>query len=174
MSLSPQVEVFCRAIVGGLSQSDAYRKAFPKSLKWKADSVHNKASAMMRVEQVKARISSLKARVEEKVCLDSAAIQEEIRRLAHSDIAGIMTDKGVVKMPHELDPVTRSAVASFKIDEYGRIEYKFWDKNAALEKAAKIKRLYQDENEQAKTSIQVNIIQLVGLAPLGEVIDANG
>jgi len=39
-------------------------------------------------------------------------------------------------------------VASFKIDEYGRIEYKFWDKNSALDKAAKILGLYELDNKQ--------------------------
>jgi hypothetical protein len=40
------------------------------------------------------------------------------------------------------------AIKSFKIDEYGRIEYQFWDKNAALEKAAKILGLFEKDNHQ--------------------------
>ncbi|HNL91236.1 MAG TPA: hypothetical protein PKH05_19300, partial [Nitrospira sp.] len=47
-----------------------------------------------------------------------------------------------------LDDATRAAVASFEIDATGRIKYRFWDKNAALEKAAKHLGLYKADNEQ--------------------------
>jgi len=39
-------------------------------------------------------------------------------------------------------------VASFKIDEYGRIEYKFWPKNAAIDMAMKHLGLFKEDNKQ--------------------------
>lgn len=69
----------------------------------------------------------------------------EIARLTYSDIGKIIGPEGKVLLPHELDADTRAAVASFKIDEYGRIEYKFWDKNSASDKAAKILDMYSPE-----------------------------
>lgn len=146
--LTPQQEAFAQNVARGLSLSDAYRAAYPAAKSWKDDSVHNKASALSRNRQVEARVSVLQAGAADRAEIEGAEILREIRRLAVSDIAGITDEKGRVKLPHELDPATRAAVASFKIDEFGRIEYKFWDKNAALEKAAKILGLYEKDNEQ--------------------------
>lgn len=59
--ITPQQEVFAQAVAGGKSQADAYRTAYPKSLKWKPDSVWNKASAMMAKAEVSARVEAIKA-----------------------------------------------------------------------------------------------------------------
>lgn len=146
----------------GHSQSEAYRQAYPSSLGWKPESVRQKASHLASLPHVAARIAQLQAGAAERAELDGAEIMKEIRRLAHSDIAGIMHLDGRVKLPHELDPATRAAVASFKIDEYGRIEYKFWDKNAALEKAAKIKGLYEVDNKQKRDALSDLLAGLAG------------
>ena len=161
--LSPGQERFAQLVGSGVNQSEAYRQAFPSSLKWKPESVRQKASRVAALAHVSARIAQLQAGAADRAELDGAEIMREIRRLAHSDIAGIMHDNGRVKLPHELDPATRAAVASFKIDEYGRIEYKFWDKNAALDKAAKIKGLYKEDNQQKPAT--VTRIELVGVRP---------
>jgi hypothetical protein len=65
--LTPQQEKFCQAIVSGLSQSDAYRKAYPKSLKWKTDSVNSKSSTLHADVRVKQRVAELRQPVVEKL-----------------------------------------------------------------------------------------------------------
>jgi phage terminase small subunit len=99
---------------------------------------------------------------------------QEAARLAFSDIGQIIGPTGKILLPHELDPETRAAIASFEIDEYGRIKYKFWDKNAALEKLFKNQNLYKDDNKgRGGPAVQVAIINLVPLQPAaGAVIDA--
>jgi phage terminase small subunit len=98
----------------------------------------------------------------------------ETARLAFSDIGRIIGKDGKVLLPHELDDDTRAAVSSFKIDEYGRIEYKFWDKNTASERLFKHQNLYKENNEGARPLTQVAVVSLVPLEPLqaGNVIDA--
>ena len=66
MSLSPQREKFAQGIADGLSQADAYRAAYPKSLNWKADTVYQSASRLMTDNKVSARISALHAELAEK------------------------------------------------------------------------------------------------------------
>lgn len=156
--LTSQQEAFAQAVASGLNQSDAYRKAYPKSKKWKDSAVWAQSSALTNNSKVSERVASLQAASAEIAVLDGAKIMEEYRRLAHSDIAGIMNPDGSVKLPHELDPVTRSAIASFKIDEYGRIEYKFWNKNAALTDAAKIKGLFREDNEQSRPVTKIVMV----------------
>ena len=146
--LTPQQEKFAQAIASGKSQADAYRAAYKVRPSTKAESIHEKASATAAMVKVQSRVRALQAQGAEIAGLDAAKIAAEIARVAHSDIAGIMHPDGRVKLPHELDPATRAAVASFKIDEYGRIEYKFWDKNTALTNGAKIVGLFKEDNKQ--------------------------
>lgn len=106
--------------------------------------------------------------------ITTARVLEETARLAFSDIGKIIGKDGKMLLPNELDEDTRAAVASFEIDEYGRIKYKFWDKNTANERLFKHQNLYKENNEGARPLIQVAIISLVPLQPLpgGRVIDA--
>ena len=171
--LTPQKEAFAQAVGSGqMTQSDAYRQAYPASKKWKDDSVHNKSSALMRDAQVKARVKQIQEVGAVKAGIVAGDILEELKRIALSDISGII-DKatGKVLLPHELDPATRAAVASFKIDEYGRIEYKFWDKNSAIDKAMKHKGLFEVDNKQ-KTDPLAEVLKGLGGNVAGVVKDA--
>ena len=161
--LTPQQEKFAQLVGSGMSQIDAYRTAYPKSAKWKDEALRVAGAKMSAIGNVSVRIKQIQADGAEIAGLNAAKIAAEIARVAHSDIAGIMHPDGRVKLPHELDPATRAAVASFKI-EYGRIEYKFWDKNTALTNGAKIVGLFKEDNAQ-KTPPLVCEIRLVGLAP---------
>lgn len=162
--LTPQQERFAQLIAAGaISASAAYRECYPRAKKWKDSAVHVAASELLAHAKVRGRVDEIQGQAAEKAGLDATKVLEEVRRVAHSDIAGIMTADGKVKLPHELDPVTRAAVASFKIDEYGRIEYKFWDKNTALEKAMKHLGLYEADNNQQPPV--VTKIELVGVRP---------
>lgn len=61
IALTFSQEKFAQGVVRGLTQSDAYREAYPSSLQWKDDSVHNKASALARDARVVARVALLRA-----------------------------------------------------------------------------------------------------------------
>ncbi len=177
--LTPQQEAFAQEVAKGKSLSDAYRASY-KAAKMKPEVVNVKASELAANGTVSVRVAMLRAAAADRAELEASEIIREIRRVAVSDIGGIMHEDGRVKLPHELDPATRAAVASFKIDEYGRIEYKFWDKNAALEKAAKIKGLYELDNKQKSdplvdllASLSGNVLgPAQGLPPINENEDA--
>jgi len=166
--LTPQQEKFAQEVAKTKSLADAYRASY-KADRMAAKTIHENASRLAADSKVAARIATLQAAAADRAELDAAEIVREIRRLAVSDIAGIMHEDGRVKLPHELDPATRAAVASFEIDEYGRIKYKFWDKGAALEKAAKIKGLYEADNKQ-KTDPLRELLQSLG----GNVMGVSG
>lgn len=176
---SPPQEAFAQHIAGGLTQAEAYRQAYPRAQRWKPEAVHQQASRLAALPHVAARVAELKAAVVEQSTLEASKVLSEIAKLAHSDIAGIMhTDgskAGQVKLPHELDAATRAAVASFKIDEFGRIEYKFWDKNSALERASKVLGLFEKDNRQ-KADPLVELLKgldgnVVGAVPEGGAQD---
>lgn len=162
--LTNRQELFAQGVAAGLDQSAAYRKAYPSSLKWKSEAVNCAGAKMMAIGRVSERVKELQALSADLAVLDGAEIMREIKRVALSDIGGIIGLDGKVLMPNELDAATRAAVAGFEIDEYGRVKYKFWDKNTALTNAAKIKGLFAADNEQ-KPSALIGVVRLVPLEP---------
>ena len=161
-AVTSQQEAFAQGVASGLSQSEAYRKAYPSSLKWKDDSVHNKSSALMRHALVRARVAELAKKAEEVFSISTAKLLQESHRLAHSDVGKTIGPGNKILLPHELDADTRAAVASFKIDEYGRIEYKFWDKNSAIERLFKHKGLFQVDHQQKVDAMEAMLGRLNG------------
>lgn len=165
--LTPQQEKFAQAVASGKSLSDAYRSSY-KVGKSKAETINENASRVMSDSKVSARVRSLAQKVEEEFAIDTAKLLREASRIAFSDVSRIMDEEGRVKLPHELDPDTRAAVASFKIDEYGRIEYKFWDKNSSHERLFKHKALFEQHNKQ-KTEGAAEFLKALKTSVLGVV-----
>lgn len=147
--LTSRQELFAQGVASGLTQIDAYKKAYPKSLKWKPESLRVQGAKMLAAPNISLRIKALQALSADIAVLDGAEIMREIGRIAFSDIGNIIDPvTGKVRMPNELDVATRAAVASFEIDEYGRVKYKFWDKGGALRDASKIRGLFEQDNKQ--------------------------
>jgi len=67
--LTAKQEAFCQAVVVGMSQSDAYRKAY-NAENMKAETVHEKASRLMADAKVRARVAEIRAPVVEEVRYD--------------------------------------------------------------------------------------------------------
>lgn len=59
MALTPKQEKYVQGLVAGLSQRKAYREAYPNSNSWKDATVDNKASAMLREDEILARYNDL-------------------------------------------------------------------------------------------------------------------
>lgn len=59
---NPRWEKFAQALASGDSQRTAYKKAYPSSLKWKDETVDNKAYKLAKKDEVVARLNELKER----------------------------------------------------------------------------------------------------------------
>lgn len=167
MSLTPKQEKFAVEYVRTGNASEAYRLAFPASLKWMDKSVWENASAMLARAKVKARVMEIQASIAEKAEMSIADWVKEVKRLSVVDARSLMHPDGRMKLPHELDSDTAAAIASFKVNVDGTIEYKFWDKNAALEKMGKHLGAYEKDNAQ-KPPETITEIRLVALRPADE------
>ena len=84
-STADRIEIFAQAIIAGKSQSDAYRAAYPTTTKWKADSVHHKASEMARSVQVLARIAELRKQLSDKVLWSREMSVNVLKEIAMED-----------------------------------------------------------------------------------------
>ena len=160
--LTPQREKFAREVASGKSQSDAYRAAYPKSLKWSDKAVWEKASVLMADVKVRSRVSSLVEIVEQEFAIETSELLRETSRIAFSDIRKIMKADGTYLPPAELDEDTARAVSSFEVDEKGKIKYRFWDKNVALEKLFKHQGLFEKDNKQKSDPLTELILSLGG------------
>ena len=65
MALTPKQEAFAQAVVSGLSQSDAYRKAYDAA-KMKPETVQNNAYKLVGNNDVATRIAALRKALESK------------------------------------------------------------------------------------------------------------
>ena len=86
-------ELFAHLCVKGVSQTDAYKELFPRSKKWKPESVHEKASKM--AAKARPRISFLKSRAATKAVAtleECCAVLTEMIRAKHSDFLTMSAD----------------------------------------------------------------------------------
>ena len=165
--LTSQMEKFAMGVASGKTQADAYREAYPRSNKWKDDSVHNKASALMRNAQVAARVEELRERITNTGIASAARVLLEASRLALFDPRRLFKEDGSPKPINELDDDTAAALAGLDVQEEfvgsgdDRVfvgftkKYKIADKNSALEKLFKHHGLYKEDNQQKTDAISV-------------------
>jgi phage terminase small subunit len=158
--LTAQQERFAQEVAQGKSLSDAYRKAYPRSEKWKQETVHEKASRAAANAKVSARIAQLRAAVAKASILQAAEILNETRRVALSSVRSLFGPDGKLLRPHELDPDTAAAISSFEVGPDGTIKYRFWDKGAACDRASRILGLYERDHAQKNTPIREMLASL--------------
>lgn len=73
---NPRHEIFAQEVAKGMSQRRAYRVAFPKSVKWKDETVDSKASVLANSDKVLERINEIREKA------SSEAIKTAIERKA--------------------------------------------------------------------------------------------
>jgi len=172
MGMTPKREAFARAVASGKSQAEAYRATF-NAKNMKPETVMKRASELALGGDVQGRIKELQAQAAEIAVLDKVKILREVDRLAMSDLRGVYdAEEKRIKLPHELDDATAAAVKSFKVDEFGRIEYVFHDKRGSLDMAMKHLGLYEKDNAQKPAEIRE--IRLVALKPDSSVDAQSG
>ena len=59
-------QIFARHYATSGNASEAYRLAYPKSLKWKAETVYSESSRLLKNPQVSTRVDELKAEIAKK------------------------------------------------------------------------------------------------------------
>lgn len=64
--LTKQQADFAKGIAEGLAQAEAYRRAYPRSVNWKPDTVWSAASRLLRNSKVAARVAELQSALQKK------------------------------------------------------------------------------------------------------------
>lgn len=155
MSLTGPQEMFAAGVAQGLSQAEAYRKAYPASAKWKEESVWQRASKLAADVKVQSRVQELlqKAAAANEVTVER--VIREIARIGFFDIRKLVNSDGTPKPLHELDDDTAAAIAGLEVARVGNdqvgvgevLKFKIADKNSALEKLGKHLKIFTDKME---------------------------
>lgn len=183
--LTSNQEAFCHAFIKCGIGSEAYRKAYPTSLKWKRHSVDVQASKMLGIPAIILRIGHLRKRATDAAVLKEADFLKEVAALAMSRISDIFTPNGNVLPVHKWPDRALAAVASIKFrgmregtsnggpgddldDDPSETvvlftqEVKFWPKNPALDMIFKHLGTYERDNAQKNDGV---MDMLVSMAP---------
>lgn len=148
LTVEQRIETYVQAIIAGDSQSDAYRKAYPASLKWKADSVHNKASAYARDARVLARLDALRKPLARKFTLKMEDILNGLTNIALNDPAQMYDENGNIKNIHDIPKEIRMTMSAI---EMGSVNKTYLDDlgNEVTEPSQYIARVRQEARNPA-------------------------
>lgn len=149
---TPNREAFAAGLAQGLTQAEAYRRAFPKSLKWKDATVWSRASQLAADGKVQARVAELCAKAAASNQVTVERVVAELARLAFFDVRQLVDATGAPRSIHELDDDTARAIAGLEIARVGNAEvgvgevlkFKLADKGANLERLGKYLKMFTD------------------------------
>lgn len=154
--LTPRRESFAVGLAEGLSQAEAYRRAYPAALRWKDTSVWDAASKLAANTDVRQRVQSLAAATAEASEIKLEQIAAELARLSFFDVRKLVRDDGTPRGLHELDDATARAIVGLDVVSVGNadvgvgqvLKFKLADKGANLERLAKLLGYFAADNKQ--------------------------
>lgn len=139
--LTYKQEMFCQAyIANGGNASEAYRQAYPVSLKWSDTSVGRNAHELMKNEFVGHRIAELQKELREKADVKKIEVLEmAVASMRHDirDFVTIKDGKVVFKDSDEWTPEMAKLVEGVKVTKNG-IELELLGKKWSIERICKM------------------------------------
>lgn len=173
--LTQNQELFACAIVEGLSQADAVRRAYKASKGWKASTIYQEGARLAALPHIRARVKQLQDQVAEVSVLKAADVLEQTSRLVLFNPKSVYGQREdgtyYMKLLPEMTDREATGVKVFKIDDLARTEYAFHDKVAALGLAAKLLGMFKEDNKQKADGLAELLAGLNGNV-LGAVPDA--
>lgn len=142
--LTNKQERFVQELVKGKSQREAYKIAYPGSIKWKDNSIDCAASKLMAIAKVSQRYEDLKKKTEEKVTYDAAEVKNII----------INTMLSIVNADVMNDEVDGKAVKNKHWDRNGKVVYDHYDK---IEASKMLIGLLGIEGETKEDGIHIHL-----------------
>ncbi len=116
--MNPRHQQFAREYFLTGNASEAYRRVYPASLKWKPETVWNKASVLMKDGEVLARVAELSKAADDAATLTRSEGLKILTRMARGRIQDYMDEHG------DLDPV-KIAKGGVDIQEFSKDITKF-------------------------------------------------
>lgn len=93
--------------------------------------------------------------------VDSVEVVREVARIALFNPRRIVDEGGAPRSLADLPDDVAAGVSSIKFHRDGALEYKFWDKNSALEKLMKYLGLFEKDNKQQAANAVAAALNLI-------------
>lgn len=138
-NLTDQQERFVQELIKGKSQREAYKIAYPKSVKWKESAIDSQASRVFKNSKVFARFNELHDRIilesENEAIVTAKDVLRELAAIGLADIIDYVEYTGSdveIKRTVDIPKQKRKAISSIKQTKDG-VEIKLNDKMKALQ-----------------------------------------
>lgn len=167
--LTRNQEKYVQELIKGKTQREAYKIAYPKSLKWAENVVDVKASELLKNGKVQVRYNQINDRLikeAEDECIVSAKdVLRELKRIGFADIKDFLsfrTGKKVVEYDENGEPVIDygqiievkdsgevdgKAIQEVSLNAKGVFTFKLHDKMSALDKLGKTLGMFKEKVE---------------------------
>lgn len=115
--LTEREELFCMYCLTAENHSEAYRQAYPHTVKWKAKSVNERASALYNSVKVQSRVAQLKKERNERLSVDADYVLNRLVEIDQMDVLDILADDGGFKPIHDWPKVWRQYLSGIDVSE---------------------------------------------------------
>jgi len=115
--LTPQQTIFANSVASGKTQSDAYRIAYPKSQKWKDESVWVESCKLMTNTNVLQRITEIQEVASKKAEVTLIHVLEKLAELLNFNLKTIFNEDGTMKQIHEMTDQEAACIQDYQVEE---------------------------------------------------------
>ncbi len=157
--LSIKRELFCNHYIECGNASEAYRLAYTCSSKWKDGVVRRKASELMKIPEVNARIEELQDEAKKRFDMkkdDALRFLASIIDVDPLDLGKVEGDTFTVNSMNDIPESVRRCIQSIRSTKDG-IEVKLYSKIAALSQISKMLGWDAPVKNESNTSIRMII-----------------
>ncbi len=177
--MTPKQEKFAQGLFTGLSQREAYRRAYSAE-GMKDETIDRQACVLASNPKVAARVAELTEELKDRNMITVERILAEYSKIGFADIKDFLSFKTVKTVNRDLAALTGQSVTEYKtivdvknsdevdgslisevsINQRGTFTFKLHDKMAALEKMGKYLGMFKDNiNHEGTLNISVDIME---------------
>ncbi len=115
-------EKYAQLLANGVKQAVAYREVYPVSLKWKENTVWEKASRLAGDDKVRARVAELVQEAAKQAVVDASYVLKRLVEIDQMDAADILDDEGGLKPVSQWPKVWRTTLSGMDINRLSAIK----------------------------------------------------
>lgn len=116
-NLTPQQNTFAQQVASGKTYTESYRIAYPKSVKWKDETVWEASSRLMANSNVLARVTELREKTAKRNEVTLDEVLAEMALWLKFNIKSAFNEDGSMKSLHDMTNEETSSIASFECVE---------------------------------------------------------
>lgn len=153
-------ENFCRYYIETGCASEAYRRAYPNSVRWKDGVVKKRASELLKQDDVSSRLRELQAEAREEFKMrknDALIFLNSIIEIDPIDLQVAGENGFVIRSLEDIPKSVRCCIQSIENSQYG-VKIRLYSKIAALAQISKM----LGWDAPVKSDVKTNVRMIIG------------